>query len=263
MRCSIFPKNHSVMGGLRFQNRSGAEPHIVPLVSIVIVVFQARDELLALLESIEANRAGAEVIVIDGCSGDGTLELLREWDARIDYWISEPDEGIYDAMNKGIAAAAGDYILHLNAGDRLKALPLEQLQKCAAEQIDIASFRVLIDDCCLFTPRTGFLMKIDNAWHHQGTFYRRTRHLGYDKIYRICGDFDLNQRMLQAGRSVQIFDQIIARHRNDGLSAAGNRSEIYRSIRQNLGSVYVPIAFVRFKLNEIRAWCRQLLRRDR
>ena len=57
-----------------------------------------------------------ELIVIDGGSEDGTVEVLRQWDDKIDYWFSETDSGIYDAMNKGIAAAHGEYVLHLNAG---------------------------------------------------------------------------------------------------------------------------------------------------
>jgi len=55
------------------------------------------------------------VIVIDGGSDDGSIDILRHFDDSIDYWISEPDQGIYDAMNKGIAAATGKFVLHLNA----------------------------------------------------------------------------------------------------------------------------------------------------
>lgn len=227
-----------------------------PLISIIIVVFQDRAELQSVLESVLSKRSrDVEIIVIDGGSDDGTLELLRGCDSQIDHWISESDEGIYDAMNKGIAFANGQYILHLNAGDRLEALPIEQLRQCAAEQTDVACFRVLEDGGSVYKPRTGFLMKIDNGWHHQGTFYRRSQHLGYDITYRVFGDFELNQRMLRAGRSIRIYDQIVARHQNNGLSAGpAHRSEIYRSIRKNFGSLYLPVAFVRFKLNEIRVW---------
>jgi glycosyltransferase involved in cell wall biosynthesis len=58
-----------------------------------------------------------EYIVVDGASIDGTLDIIRRYDDRIDYWISEPDEGIYDAMNKGIDLATGDYIALLNSDD--------------------------------------------------------------------------------------------------------------------------------------------------
>ena len=58
-----------------------------------------------------------EYIVIDGGSKDGTVDLLRRYDTQISHWVSEPDKGIYDAMNKGIALATGEYIGFLNADD--------------------------------------------------------------------------------------------------------------------------------------------------
>ncbi len=108
-------------GGRRFLSPSSEK---TPLVSIIIVVFRAKHELQSLLESIFAIASPeVEVIVIDGGSDDETINLLREWSDRIEYWLSEPDTGIYNAMNKGLTAATGDYILHLNAGDKLRRIP--------------------------------------------------------------------------------------------------------------------------------------------
>jgi glycosyltransferase involved in cell wall biosynthesis len=231
-------------------------PETTPLVSIIVVVFRACPELSPLIESILAvETSELEIIVIDGGSVDGTVELLRKYDARIDYWLSEPDSGIYDAMNKGLAAATGDYVLHLNAGDKLRSIPSEALRHSLADGIDVVPCRVLMDDNVLFTPRSTSRMRIENAWHHQGTFYRRLAHPSYDKRYRVFGDFDLNQRLLNAGKSFRPLATVVADHRNDGISVSGRErhsSEMWRSIRSNSGLLYVPIAFAWYKLYFLR-----------
>jgi glycosyltransferase involved in cell wall biosynthesis len=220
-----------------------------PLVSIIVVAFQDREEVAALIENIAPYRGqDLELVIIDGGSDDGTLELLQARNDAVDHWLSEPDSGIYDAMNKGLEAARGAYILHLNAGDRLKCIPRETLAKCLTEGVDVASFPVLMDHGEMFYPKTGFLLRIDNTWHHQGTFYCRARHLGYNTQYRVFGDFDLNQRMLKNGRMVRLFDQVVSHHLNNGISVSGvGFHEVYRSIRDNFGTSYVAIAFVWFK----------------
>jgi glycosyltransferase involved in cell wall biosynthesis len=83
-----------------------------PLLSIITVVFRARRDLPDLIDSVlRVKDETTEFIVIDGGSDDGTRELLCQYGSAIDYWVSEPDKGIYDAMNKGIAAAQGTFML--------------------------------------------------------------------------------------------------------------------------------------------------------
>lgn len=87
-------------------------------ISVITVTYNAKELLEKTILSVrEQNSALVEYLVIDGASSDGTTELLQRYSADINLWVSEPDNGIYDAMNKGIALANGEWIIFLNAGD--------------------------------------------------------------------------------------------------------------------------------------------------
>ncbi|MGL5271459.1 MAG: glycosyltransferase family 2 protein, partial [Selenomonadaceae bacterium] len=91
-----------------------------PKISIITVVFNTKDTILQTIYSvINQEYANIEYIIIDGGSKDGTIDIIKEYENRISYWISESDRGIYDAMNKGIEQATGDYIYFLGADDCL------------------------------------------------------------------------------------------------------------------------------------------------
>ena len=89
-----------------------------PLVTVITVCWNARDMLLRTMESVWAQTyKNVEYVIVDGASTDGTLDLLTKYDHRIDFWVSEPDKGIYDAMNKGVQLAKGEWAIFMNAGD--------------------------------------------------------------------------------------------------------------------------------------------------
>ena len=86
--------------------------------SIITVNFNNKEGLRKTIESvIRQSFRDFEYIVIDGGSTDGSADILKEYDAQIDYWVSEPDKGIYNAMNKGIVQAKGEYLNFMNSGD--------------------------------------------------------------------------------------------------------------------------------------------------
>ena len=87
--------------------------------SIITITYQAEQYLERTIQSIlvQGNRTDIEYIIIDGASKDGTLGIIEHYREHIDVFISEPDRGIYDAMNKGIQKATGDYLIFMNAGD--------------------------------------------------------------------------------------------------------------------------------------------------
>ena len=230
----------------------------MPLLTILIVVFNDCDELQKIVASIlPFHCAELEIVVIDGFSKDGTAQLLENFGDAVDYWLSEPDKGIYDAMNKGVRAAKSTYLLHLNAGDRLLEIPWENLRQCAAEKIDVVCCRVLLDSTVVFTSYTGLRSKLDNTWHHQGTFYRQEAHLGYDTQYPMGADCDHNQRLLKAGCSRRELPVIVADHDLKGVSAnTKGHDEIFRIVRSNFGRFYLLLAKLRFAFIDLRTFYR-------
>src|SRR5688572_4810851 len=93
-----------------------------PLLSIITVVYNG-EQLLekTILSILNQTYTNIEYLIIDGRSKDRTVDIIKKYENKISYWVSEPDKGIYDAMNKGMNAAKGDYIWFINAGDVIHA----------------------------------------------------------------------------------------------------------------------------------------------
>ena len=119
-----------------------------PRLSIVTVCYNPGALLLGTMQSVWAqDYPHIEYLVIDGGSTDGTVALLEEHAARIDHWRSEPDAGIYDAMNKGLTAATGDFVWFMNAGDRVFAPgTVGRMMALATNEVDILYGEVMLVD---------------------------------------------------------------------------------------------------------------------
>lgn len=234
-----------------------------PLVSIISVVFRAASGLEPILNNVASlGSDDIELIVIDGGSNDGTVELLRSWDHMIEYWMSEPDRGIYDAMNKAHTFARGHFLYHLNVGDRLLRFPKERLERARRDRLDAVSFAVSIDGIRESRPSYGFLLRLKNTMHHQGTFYRRTGFPRYDTRFPMYADFDANQRLLLAGAKVEVFDEVVAWHASGGV---GDQTLGYEEssaiLRKNFGRIYVVLAIVMSEWKGIRMRRKAALKR--
>lgn len=151
---------------------------------------------------------GIEYIVIDGGSNDGTLDIIRKYSDSISYWVSEPDGGIYDAMNKGIAAATGDFIQFLNTGD------------CLADKDAVATFvshidpdtdiaygdllcRTSVGDYLQERPALSTMRRYD-VIPHPATLVRLSFHKGmpFDTSFKIAADYDFFYKALYLKKAV-------------------------------------------------------------
>ena len=165
----ILHRMHSAPLNPYMENGGGRIARVspAPIVSVVIVTFRDKEELNRLLDNLAPFRADrrVEVVLVDGASDDGTLDLLNQRHGDIDYWVSEPDEGIYDAMNKGVALARGRYVIHINAGDSLLAVPWEHLP----DSLDGSAWVScqVREEIGIFQPRLNWLSHFTNTNHHQ------------------------------------------------------------------------------------------------
>ncbi|HWB32287.1 MAG TPA: glycosyltransferase [Acidobacteriaceae bacterium] len=237
-----------IEGGRRTLGLQRSEP---PLVTVITVVFRACAELEKILHNIfEHDSTDFELIVIDGGSQDGTVDMLCEWNDRIEYWVSEPDKGIFDAMNKAQSFARGHFLLHINAGDKLLLLPREELKQAFRDRIDVVTFPVTVDGTRVFRPSCGPMLRLKNTLHHQGTFYRRETFLPYDLSYPMLADFDLNQRLALRGAKMRAYDKVVAWHASGGAGdSIDGYAEHTRIMLTNYGRLhlYASIALSEWK----------------
>lgn len=166
-----------------------------PLVSIITVTYNCAEPLRKTIDSVLSQEASNyEYIVIDGGSSDNSVQVLNEYGDKIDYWVSEPDGGIYQAMNKGAAVARGEFIHFLNAGDTYARdnvlLQVFEFQKKTGKPFISCSI-----DYIGATGQVTELKMIDNRVDtipHPGLFVQSTRYkqLPFNTKYRFAADLD-------------------------------------------------------------------------
>ena len=171
--------------------------------SIITVCRNSEDSIAETIASVAAQtHKNTEHIIIEGASTDGTLAMIEKYRDRISKLVSEPDKGIYDAMNKGIALATGDYVFFLNSGDRFTSeyvlQRINEIISSGKDGIDVLHGKVwvfdrvnlwgFISDVNYVSDRVLFL----EAVPHQATFIRLAalKERNYNTAYRISADFE-------------------------------------------------------------------------
>ena len=244
-------------------------------VSIITAVRNGAEAIGATLDSVaEQSYVDIEHIVVDGASTDATVAVVRERGRRVAKLLSEPDRGVYDAFNKGLALATGDVVAFLNAGDSyLDAGVVATVANAfSAEDVDAVFGDVLIVDpqdpgrvlrhygSARFSPArlaSGF-MPAHPSLFLRGELYRRLG--GYDASYRIAGDFELCVRAFVHERArYRYLPRALVRMPQGGLSTRGWRSnwiitsEMRRACLRNGVATSLPRLLLRFpvKLLEV------------
>lgn len=209
--------------------------HSLPLITVIIAVFNGAKTLQQCLDSVtQQTYKNTELIVIDGGSTDGTVDLLKANQEKIAYWISEPDRGIYNAWNKALMQARGDWICFLGADDyfwneHVLAQMSEQLEKLPP------SIRVAYGQVMLLSAAGDEIYPIGESWMkikkrfrsvmsvpHPGLMHRRElfEQWGtFDETYRIAGDYELLLRELKKADAMFIPDLITTGMRQGGISS--------------------------------------------
>lgn len=204
----------------------------MPVVSIIIPSFNNIDLLKNCIDSIYTQSfKDFEVLVMDAKSTDGTLAYLQTLKEPF-YFSSEPDLGVYDAMNKGIQLSKGEWLYFLGSDDAL--FERDTLKTIFDSKINITesliigqikydvsrnNSKLLKNKHILFSPWSPNLW-IRNAPHHQGIFYKKSvfDNLKYDLKYKILSDYDLNLKLYKSHFKAKILKQIIALCGAEGMS---------------------------------------------
>lgn len=216
-------------GGLRTRGVRSLFPPGDLLVTVVTVVHNGEKHLEEAIKSvIEQDHENLEYIIIDGGSTDTSLDIIRRYEDRIDFWVSEPDEGIYDAMNKGIALASGELIGLLNADDRyeqgaIKAIVGAFLKARGDHNVAIAGkWNLIFEEIDLVitaSPSLRFWMGMPIS--HQAIFIPKKIYEmvgAYDIAYRFAADLDMVVRLYLRGIRFIFLDQVLVSFRTSGAS---------------------------------------------
>lgn len=220
-----------------------------PLISIIVAVYNGKVTLQQCIDSVaQQTYRNKELIIIDGGSTDGTVELLKMNRNKFNYWVSEPDRGIYNAWNKGLSQAQGEWICFMGVDDYIWDRTV--LERMAAQLVTLPStIRVAYGKIMLIGDDGKALHQVGESWvqvkktfismpymniPHVGTMHRRSlfeQHGKFDESFRIAGDYELLLRELKKGDAVFLADIIIAGQRLGGISTdTANNFRIVREV---------------------------------
>jgi len=206
-----------------------------PLLTVIVAVFNGEKTIQQCIDSvINQSYQHVELIIIDGGSSDGTVEILKKNTERISYWISEPDKGVYNAWNKALIYAKGEWVCFLGADDFLWG---EQVFERISVQLTLihSDICVAYTQIMLLTNDGESLFPIGEPWEkikkrfkqimcmpHQGVMHRRSSFIEYgvfDESFLIAGDYELLLRVIKDSDAVFIPDVILTGMRHGGMSS--------------------------------------------
>jgi glycosyltransferase involved in cell wall biosynthesis len=206
-----------------------------PLITVITVVFNgARTLEQTILSVINQSYKNVEFIIIDGGSTDGTLDIIRKYEDTIDYWVSEQDKGIYDAMNKGIRCSTGDWICFLGADDYLWKNNV--IERMVPTFISVPhDTKLVYGSVALINENGETILVVGEPWAaakkkiadtmslpHQGVMHHRTwfeQYGEFDISYRISGDYEMLLRGWPRENALFIPDFIISAMGQGGVSS--------------------------------------------
>jgi len=227
-------KKEVLSGGLRKQGFIKKNTKNSPLLSVITVVYNNKKYISDTIESVLTQAySNIEYIIIDGKSTDGTFEIIKKYSEKIDYWLSEPDNGIYDAMNKGIMLTSGEIIGILNSDDwwepETAQLIIEAYLK--NEKADIFHGKIRpVDSSGIFLPartHSNYFLKrlISTPFKHPAMFVTKRGYNNsglFDLKYKTAADYDLMLRLIKDGAKDIFIDKILTNVRKVGITTGTN-----------------------------------------
>lgn len=208
-------------------------------ISVITVCYNAVSSLeKTILSVLNQTYPNIEYIIIDGGSTDGSVDIIKKYIDRLAYWVSEPDNGVYDAMNKGVCVASGDWVNFMNAGDSFYCN--ETISTLFAESIDKTVVCIFGNTIFHYLEKDVLIRYKSSPIHdimpscHQSIFCRRQVLLDYpfNLKYKIAADYDFFYKIRNNGWKYKFVNCIVAVYdATGGISSKSilkTRREIYR-----------------------------------
>lgn len=230
-------------------------------ISIITVVFNGEKYIEETIQSIiNQTCKNIEYIIIDGGSTDGTLDIIKKYKDRVDYWISEKDKGIYDAMNKGIDVASGEYINFLNAGD---SFVNENILKKTFTQLD-RSYDLVYGPSIVTGNEKNVLLEPKEFtkfnlyfWNtrvvcHQAMFVKKSVVSKYSMKYKLKGELNWYLDLVDKVKSYKIVDFPMVYYALGGAGDVNYRLNTIESLKVvfrrsfMLGCISLPIVLFKY-----------------
>ena len=242
-----------------------------PLVTIITAVRNNKDGIVKTLDSVFSQTyPNIEIIVIDGDSTDGTRETIEAYSDRISYFVSEPDKGVYDAMNKGIAVSHGDFVNFMNSGDSFHSP--ETISLIHLEEVSDPNILVYGDTNVTYydgtyreRPAEFFktCMKFKGVGIcHQSMFFpgEGLRKRKYDLAYKISADYALVYDLWRSGTKFLYRNLIVANYEwGNGLSSDPyGLIKVYRENARVARQEWNPLYWAKLMLEYWRLWRKKM-----
>jgi len=208
-----------------------------PILSVITIVYNNVGDIeRTMLSVLGQTYAGIEYIIVDGLSNDGTLDIIKKYENRIAKLISEKDEGIYDAMNKGLAAATGDYVIFMNSGDEFYEADTVTAVFSAGDDADIYYGETEMMDADgqnlgqrrhkvpqQFTWRS---FKYGMSVSHQAIYIKHSLLEPYDRRYQLSSDIDWIIRAAKKAKKIVNVNRYVAKYLVGGMSKKKHRQSL-------------------------------------
>ncbi|MEL4371495.1 glycosyltransferase family 2 protein [Shewanella xiamenensis] len=213
-----------------------------PLITIITVVYNGdrylEDTILSVTNQTYSN---IEYIIVDGGSKDKTLDIIRKYESDIEFWVSEKDSGIYDAMNKGLGLAKGDYIIFMNADDTFfdnnVVHHLAKVVYESDETIDIIYGKTKVKDLnydWVDGQEVSFSGLANYAICHQSAMVSRESYHkfnGFNLSYKICADYDFFVKLFKSDLVAKFLPFCISTIRVGGVSTTNIKQTIGEKLK--------------------------------
>jgi len=223
----------------------------MPWITVIIVVYNGASYIEDTIQStMQLSYSNIKIIIIDGGSKDGTADIIKKYAQHFYYCVSEPDKGIYDAMNKGWEKADNDsYVVFLGSGDKILALP--DMAKHSGNNIIYG--KVFIGNNT-FNSIADFRLKLGNTVHHQALLIKKSIHPlpPFSLDYPVYADFDFNQRLYKSGIRFIKDDSFCSYALEGGVSAVKNKKESLQIVNKNFGKLHSLMANIYYFLQDAR-----------